>query len=230
MAIKKVNFKLVIIIVLISGIFIFIPDTPNTIMDEYENCIKYYQNNEDEVKSLANYVNKIAVEYSIQPKMILSIILFELTKRNKNIRNIENSIISVFTYYRTNNNKWIPDLSIGIPQMKISTALWIKSKFENPSKNYIEYSNYDIYLIVKELNSNETAVIYVAEYLNYLLQKEKQMRLIENINYNEIENEHDNIARIASKYQGGVPLGSNVITKYGEIISMLSENVVITNY
>jgi len=225
MEIRMINHRLFILACFSIFILIVVPPVPKNIEEEFNSYLHYFYNHQREIRELGNYSIEASKESGICPEILFSIIFIESHKRPVILRKIEVSVLNLFIKARkVGIIRWFPDISIGMPQMKLSTALWINSGFAEPPIPYTKYTTSQISTIIKELTDKRNSIIFVTNYLNYILTKEKESGLFPKKTTASITLSNEQIARLASKYQGGVPFSSRTITKYGRLVELLSNS------
>lgn len=207
-------------------VFVVIPPPAMNLAEEIEGYLKYCSDHPQEIQELASLSLSVANKTNIPSELLLSTLIFESYNRPTFIRYFEKYILKLFIKSRKIGITRLPDFSIGLPQLKLTTALWINSDFKDP----ISLSDRPISQvenIINKLENLKTSVELAGRYLKRLLIIEQ--RLIEKslLDRNSANKSPDIVAKVASKYQGGIPIYSTKTTKYGIVVSLISESKLV---
>jgi len=219
----KLNIRLFVLFIFLLLVFVIIPPSPKNIAEEIEDFLAYYSNKPTKIQELTSLSLSVANKSRIPPELLLSILIVESYKRPIIVRDIERSILAIFIKARKFGITWLPDLSIGLPQLKLTTALWIDSGFKDTTP-LSEQPTSRIKYIIKKLEHSETSVELCGLYLKRLLKMDQRLLKESRLHYNLLNIYPDLSAKVASKYQGGIPIHSTKINRYGKLVFLISKS------
>lgn len=224
-----INFRLFLLAFSTVTLYLMVPPSPPSLKEDLLRCLSYCTKHPKEIQELAKYSLKISKTSNVYPELLLSTMIIESYKRPSSLRKLEKAFLKLSLIARNAGIKWVPDLSLGKPQMKLSTAFWIKSDFQESLKPLIKYSTDQIYSTFHELNEIETSIWYVERYFNFIMTKEMEAGLSPQEELTSTILKQTKLARLASKYRGGIPFSSKKITTYGRLVNLLCNSRFVKN-
>lgn len=203
-----------------------VPVPPSRVRDDLRECFVWSAENRDRIAKLADASIVAAHKHHIDSNLLLAVLVTEAYKRRPLAHFLEDCMVQFGVYSRRLGLPFMCDVSLGVAQMKLSTAMWIESGFLNATPlSHCKYE--ELARIRTKLLDPVSSVHLAAQYLSYLAQIELSWSddCPSKITRTSIASGSTLSlnARIASRYRGGIPHSASCITDYGRFVAVLSD-------
>lgn len=203
--------------------FIWVPGPSKNEATDVARVFTYWRSHPSRLSEILFSCSRASREVAIPRRLLCAIALLEGYKRPALYQRTEVEICRVLMSGRFLGIRWWPDLSLGPLQMKLSTALWVRSGFREPVPLIGERMS-SILAMVRDLEDRDTAMRYASRYLKHLSYPDETSRS-GSPSPAPSGSSDVTIARVASRYGGGIPTGSLGVTPYGRVVEGIARKL-----